>query len=156
MTEQVRMRGDGLNGDGLNGDGLNGGSSDRAGRDGGFALFEALIALVIVSVGMTAFYLAIGGSYRGQARVKGFAATVEQARSQLDRMGTDAPLEEGTASGTYPGGAQWRATVTALDKPGTVDPLLRPAAYWVRLEVFDRRGVAVLQLETAKMGGAMP
>jgi hypothetical protein len=88
--------------------------------------------------------------------VKGYAATVEQARSQLDQMGTDAPLEEGTFSGTYPGGARWRATVTALDKPGTADLLLKPAAYWVILEVFDRRGVPVLQLETAKMGGAMP
>lgn len=128
----------------------------RDGGDGGFALFESLIALVIVSVGMAAFYLAIGGSYRGQARVKGYAAIVEQARSQLDRMGVDAPLEEGTFSGTYPGGAQWRATVTALDKPVTADPLLKPGAYWVLLEVFDRRGVGVLQLETAKMGGAMP
>lgn len=124
--------------------------------DGGFALFEALIALVIVSVGMAAFYFAIGGSYRGQARVKGYAATVEQARSQLDAMGIDAPLEAGTFSGTYPGGARWRATVTALDKPGTTYAALRPAAFWVVLEVFDRRGVAVLQLQTAKIGGAMP
>ena len=131
--------------------------SIRAGNsDGGFALFETLVALVIVSVGMAAFYFAIGGSYRGQARVRGYAATVEQARSQLDQMGTDTPLEAGTFSGTYPGGAQWRATVTALDKPGTTDPVLKPPAFWVILEVFDRRGVPVMQLQTAKIGGAMP
>ncbi len=131
--------------------------SARAGNsDGGFTLFETLVALVIVSVGMAAFYFAIGGSYRGQARVRGYAATVEQARSQLDQMGAVTPLEAGTFSGTYPGGAYWRATVTALDKPGTTDPLLKPPAFWVSLEVFDGRGVSVLQLQTAKIGGAMP
>lgn len=125
-------------------------------RDDGFALFEALIALVIVSVGMAAFYFAIGGSYRGQARVKGYAATLEQARSQLDGMGTDAPLEAGTFSGTYPGGLSWRTTVTALDNPAASDTRLKSPAFWVVLEVFDRRGISVVRLQTAKIGGAMP
>ena len=83
--------------------------------EAGFSLFEALIALVIVSVGMASFYSSLGGSYRTHARIKNMTATVEQARSQLDSLGTDGALEPGSSTGRYQSGAVWRLTVTPLD-----------------------------------------
>lgn len=127
-----------------------------AARDAGFSLFEALIALVIVSLGMSSFYAAIGGSYRAQSRIKAATATVEQARSQLDGLGADVALEAGSSSGRYPSGARWQMTVTPLSTKDARDPSPTPPAFWVVLQVRDGRGRPILLLETAKIGGAMP
>lgn len=124
--------------------------------EAGFSLFEALIALVIVSVGMASFYSSLGGSYRTHARIKNMTATVEQARSQLDSLGTDGALEPGSSTGRYQSGAVWRLTVTPLDSTDANRPPAQLPAFWVTLQVSDSRGRPVLRLETAKIGGAMP
>ena len=50
-------------------------------------------------------------------------------------------------------------TVTSLDKKGSGGQEIVPTAlpaYWVALEVLDRRGKDVFVLETAKVAGTMP
>jgi len=133
----------------------------RAHREEGFSLIEAVVALAIVGLAMTAFYRAVGGSYGMQARVSLLSSTVELAQSHLDGIGVVTPLAPGSASGTYTTGFGWHLEVAPVGKEGdrlaALDggvPL--PQAFWVVLRVKDRRGHTVLQLETARVTGALP
>lgn len=127
------------------------------GKDAGFGLLEALVALVIVALALSTFWATIGGAYRASQRAKSYAASIIAARSQLDRMGMDDPLQSGTFTGTYPNRVHWRMTVTPLDKQGPegAQPPNSPA-YWISLEVLDRQGKDLFVLETAKVAGGMP
>ncbi|MFA5949769.1 MAG: type II secretion system protein [Hyphomicrobium sp.] len=130
----------------------------RSPGDAGFTLFEVIAALVIVSVGLAAFCLAIGGAYRTVAQLKRYTSSLVAARSQLDAAGIAFPLESGTTEGTYPDGSRWRMIVTPLGTEQTAGTQAagREPAYWLALEVLDRRGRQVFKLQTAKIGGAMP
>jgi hypothetical protein len=99
----------------------------------------------------------IGEAYRASQRSKSYAASIIAARSQLDRVGMDDPLQSGSFTGTYSNKARWRMTVTPLDKKGPkgAQPP-NSAAYWISLEVLDRRGKDLFVLETAKVAGGSP
>ena len=120
-------------------------------RDTGFSLMEVIVALVIASGCMSAFYLAMGGAYRAESKVRLYASAIGQARSQIDGAGALTPLEPGTTAGRYPNGANWRMTVTALDNGPAADTPQRAPAYWISLDVFDPRGRPLFGLQTAKV-----
>jgi prepilin-type N-terminal cleavage/methylation domain-containing protein len=118
--------------------------------DAGFGLIEAIVALAIISLALTQFYVAMGGAYRATARLKVHEAALTLARSHLDALGVDGAIQAGTSSGTYDNGMRWRLTVSALSSkmrqtaPG-------PRAFWLVLEAFDERGTTLVKLETAKL-----
>lgn len=130
-------------------------------RDEGFSLIEAVVALAIVGLAMTAFYRAVGGSYGMQARVTLLSSSVELAQSHLDGIGVVTPLAPGTWEGVYNTGFSWHLEIAPVGKGGEGKASLDggapvPSAYWVVLRVKDRRGHTVLQLETARVTGSLP
>ncbi|WP_045835013.1 prepilin-type N-terminal cleavage/methylation domain-containing protein [Hyphomicrobium sp. 99] len=126
-------------------------------KDAGFGLLEALVALVVVALALSALCQAIGNAYRASARTKSYAASIIAAQSQLSRLGIDEPLQSGSFAGTYSNNVRWRMTVTPLDKQVSDDAAPPDSrAYWVSLEVVDRRGKDVFVLQTAKMPGRLP
>ena len=131
--------------------------SDANGKDAGFGLFEAIVALVIVALALSAFWGTIGEAYRASQRTKSYAASVIAARSQLDRIGMDDPLQSGSFTGTYSNRARWRMTVTPINKQGAEGATPSGSlAYWISLEVLDRQGKDLFVLETAKVAGVNP
>jgi prepilin-type N-terminal cleavage/methylation domain-containing protein len=125
-------------------------------KQSGFSIMEALVALAIIAVGLTAFTKAVSSSYRTAARLKLSVAALTSARSHLDAVGQTGPLEDGVFTGSYPNDLPWRLSVTALaDAPRPPAAGARP--YWVVVEAFDRRGVRLVKLETAKLStGTIP
>jgi type II secretory pathway pseudopilin PulG len=124
--------------------------SNRSGRpDAGFALFEAIIALALASIALSAIYRTVGDSARATNRVRTKQASVALARSHLDSLGSDGTIQNGTTSGTYENGIRWRLTVTPLSSRPDIGPTQKP--HWVALECFDTAGVSLLKLETAKI-----
>lgn len=144
-------------------------TTDRK-SEAGFSLIEVIVALAIIAFGLAAFSHAIGGTYRAAQRTKLQAITLSHAQSHLDSLGADGPLADGQSSGKYADGMPWRLTITALtsetkdrDEPDSDPAQSRPVApggdarpYWVVLETFDRQGVALVRLETAKVARVTP
>jgi type II secretory pathway pseudopilin PulG len=121
----------------------------------GFGIMEALVALTIIAIGLTAFTKAVSSSYQTAARVKLGAAALTSARSHLDSIGRTGPLEEGIYTGNYANDLPWRLTISALanaPKP----PATGTQPFWVIVEAFDRRGVRLVKLETAKLSTGAP
>ena len=59
-------------------------------------------------------------------------------------------MEEGSTSGRYPNELPWRMTVAPLTPAHDISGVqLRP--FWITLETFDRRGMSLVKLETAKL-----
>ena len=121
--------------------------------DNGFGLFEAIVALAIASLALSALYRSLGGAVRAAGTVQEHGTVLAMARSHFDSLGSDGLLQAGATSGAYGNGATWRLLVTPLsNQPVGVGPKMRP--YWLSLEAFDRRRNLLLKLETAKVARA--
>jgi type II secretory pathway pseudopilin PulG len=119
----------------------------------GFSVMEALVALTVIAIGLTAFTKAIASSYRTAGQLKLNQAALAAARSHLDSVGQTGPLEDGVFTGRYANDLPWRLTVASLG-PGPRPPAAGTQPFWVTVEAFDRRGVRVIKLETAKLSVA--
>jgi len=87
---------------------------------GGYILFEAIVAMALLSMGI----VAIHGSMRQTVKVRGRARDFTQARFLLEQVLSEAELQpilvEGTASGTFPDELsrfQWKRTVSKVELP---------------------------------------
>jgi prepilin-type N-terminal cleavage/methylation domain-containing protein len=123
------------------------------GLQSGFSVMEALVALAIIAIGLTAFSKAIGSSYRTAARLKAMTGALASARSHLDTVGRGGPLQEGVFTGSYANDMLWRLSISAISNPPR-SVSTRP--FWVIIEAFDRRGVRLVKLETAKISTVAP
>jgi type II secretion system protein I len=73
----------------------------------GFTVLEALIALAILT-GVTASVLSLLGATRAaQARSHAKLIAMIEARSLLDRLGRDIPLQAGSSNGLLGDGRRW-------------------------------------------------
>jgi type II secretion system protein I len=73
----------------------------------GFTVLEALIALAILT-GVTASVLSLLGAMRAvQTRSHSKLIATIEARTLLDRLGRDIPLQAGVSSGILADGRQW-------------------------------------------------
>jgi hypothetical protein len=123
--------------------------------EGGFGLAEALVALIILTLALPACYRAMAGALRASAGVKIHEAALSLARTQLDSLGADGQMQEGTFEGSYSNGLLWRLTSSGLSANGN-DTRVSSRAYWMVLEVFDRSGKRLVKLETAKLARGAP
>jgi general secretion pathway protein I len=129
----------------------------RPKQNSGFTLIEVLIAFTILALvlGVVLPTLSSGLSHERTARLA--TARVLEARSILDGLGIEVPLEEGVIEGRLVTGEAWRLTVSLIS-----DELGDPAAggkigtgeinaFLAELQVDGEDG-RTLRLETLKLG----
>jgi len=127
--------------------------------DSGFTLVEALVSLVILTLGLVAVIDIFGNGFRGIRSSEWDAAALQLATSQLTRAGTETPLRRGQRQGTTPQGFEWTVTIApygpARDELAPQRPTAAIEAYWVTAEVRWRPSVFAvaqsLSLTTMKL-----
>jgi general secretion pathway protein I len=107
-------------------------------RDGGFALVETLVALVILTLGLAALIEILGGGFRGIRDSEVDSAALHLARQQLALAAARTPLRETERAGATAEGLQWRVAVEPYEPPRlglSAAAAAGPQAYWVTSEV---------------------
>jgi len=102
----------------------------------GFTLFEALVALAILAIGLAAFYRAVAGGAWGEQRIARAQTGLQIAQARLAAAGLEKRLELGAQSGEEAGGYRWTVTVSRYDDGHGLVPASGPAAYRVTATVI--------------------
>ena len=121
-------------------------------RNSGFTLIEVLIAFAILAMvlGVVFRTLSTGLSHERTAGL--VTARVLEARSILERLGADIPLEEGTIEGQLATGDRWTLTVSLLEPAESDEIEAGPLnAYLAELSIHGQDG-RMLRLQTLKLG----
>jgi len=82
----------------------------------GFTLIEILVALVILAVILAVFAQVLSGSVLSSRRIDAETQALLVARSTMERIGRDLPLQPGATSGKLAGGGRWSLRIS----PATV------------------------------------
>lgn len=129
-------------------------AAGRAAAERGFTVLEAILALAIASLVLTALYRAEAEAFHAARRIELQQAALPRARTQLDRLAGDGWIAAGTFHGAYDNGLRWRLVVSPLVEAGDEPALARP--YWVTLTTYDPWGRVVIRLDTAKLARQVP
>lgn len=124
----------------------------RAKRNSGFTLIEVLIAFAILALvlGVVLRTLSSGLGHERTARLA--TARVLEARSILDQLGVNIPLEEGLIEGRLATGEIWTLTVSLFEPAANDEDLTGPInAYLAELTVEGKDG-RILRLKTLNLG----
>lgn len=121
------------------------------GRNEGFTLLEALVALAILAGTTAALLVLIATNRRVQSDADGDVWAALHARTILARVGRDLPLEVGTQSGTFEDGRTWILQVEPFrGEPGSATP--QPALLQIRLRLGrSRDDASSVEVVTLKM-----
>lgn len=124
----------------------------RPKRNRGFTLVEVLIAFAILAVVLGVVFRSLSTGLSHERIADMTTARVLEARSILDRLGADIPLEEGITEGRMATGEVWTMTVS-LTEPATSDETRSATlnAYVAELQVDGEDG-RTLYLKTLKLG----
>lgn len=79
----------------------------RAGHEAGFTLVEVIVALAILSVGLSTLLGVISNSLRQTAHAERMAAAGSLAQSLLAEVGTERPIKPEERDGQFPNGFRW-------------------------------------------------
>jgi general secretion pathway protein I len=80
---------------------------NRARGSAGFTLLEVLVAFLILAVSLSVLWRSFSGDLASLDSSAFYASALAEARSQVDRLGTEVPLEEGEVRGRAEGGLSW-------------------------------------------------
>jgi type II secretory pathway pseudopilin PulG len=100
----------------------------------GFALFEVVLALAILSIGLSALFYVFGDSLRSGRRAYQKAEAASLAQSLLEQIGTERVLRPGSFEGKFPNGYGWRVTIEPFGQ-STERQLWPVGAFTVETEV---------------------
>jgi prepilin-type N-terminal cleavage/methylation domain-containing protein len=93
----------------------------------GFTLFEAIVALAVLTLGLGAFYRAIAGGAAGIHSVERASLAVQIAKAKLAAEGIERPLAIGQHEGDDASGLHWVVRVQLYTggarAPSTADPM---------------------------------
>jgi general secretion pathway protein I len=107
---------------------------DRGNQDG-FTLFEAIVALAVLTLGLGAFYRAVTGGAVGGQRIERAAMALEVAKARLAVEGIEGPLIEGERQGGEPSGYRWTIRVQRYNGGAARITGSDPIAYLVTANV---------------------
>jgi prepilin-type N-terminal cleavage/methylation domain-containing protein len=133
-------------------------TSDRKCADAGFTLPEVLVAFAVLTVSLAVLMPSFSTGLKGVDRSTFYGVAIADARSLLDRIGTEVPLVEAEWSGVAASGNEWTIRMQRMeparprqlrwdDKP----PIAIPFA--VEVGVFNSTGQEVA-LKTMRLAAA--
>ena len=124
----------------------------RPKRNRGFTLIEVLVAFTILALVLAVVMRSLSSGLSHERTAGLTTARVLEARSILDRVGADFPLEEGTIEGELATGEPWMLTVSLVETEA--DASARPNAlniYLAELRIDGEDGRA-LSLKKLSLG----
>lgn len=116
---------------------------------GGFTLMEALVGLLILTLGLTALYSAFTGGAQGLRRSERREIAIAIAQSLMEETGRTSPLAAGAREGTSPEGFPWRVEIRARESDDVLRANPRIEGYWV--DVVVAVGPAGVHLKSLKI-----
>jgi general secretion pathway protein I len=102
--------------------------------DQGFTLIEALVAFVILALGLQAALHVFSGNRRQAEFAQSQRTATMLAQSTLDAIGAELPLQRATRAGDLDGGFHWRVVIDEYVDPADGRPV-NIAAYNVAVSV---------------------
>lgn len=117
-------------------------------RNKGFTLIEVLVAFAILGLSSIVIFRAMSTGMTNEQAAISATTNILSARSVLERIGIEIPLEQGEFEGTFADGGAWQLALTRLDDDEGViaAPLFR-----AELTVTAEDGRSV-NLTTLKLG----
>ena len=129
---------------------------NRGGRAAGFTLLEVLVAFMILAVALGVLLPSFSSSLASLDVSTFHAVALAEARSQIDRLGSEARLEEGELTGVSQAGLSWVMRLYRQDdawsqrpSDGTDDGLV-VIPYEVEVIVSDTAG-RMLTIKTLRL-----
>ena len=108
-------------------------------REAGFTLVEVIVALAMLSAGLSLLLGLISNSLRQTASAQRMAGAGSLAQSLMAEVGTDLPIRPEVRDGQYPNGYRWHLKMQPFD--GTRDHEDRPVGlYSISAEVEWEEG----------------
>lgn len=80
----------------------------QAGDESGFTLVEVIVALAMLSIGLSVLLGVISGSLRQTSDAARMAEASALAQSLLAEVGTELPIKAEERAGEFPNGYRWR------------------------------------------------
>ncbi len=108
---------------------MTGAEHHRKGQSSGFSLIEVLVALAILSLGLTLAFTTLSQGLTTASRLRDRAELTLTAENLLYTALARRALSHGVETGTMPGGLTWRLEVTALDDEPFASGLSGPLPY---------------------------
>ncbi len=118
-------------------------------NDGGFTLMEALVGLLILTIGLTALFSAFSGGVGGLRRSERREIAIAVARSLMEEAGVTAPLVAGVREGRSPEGFPWHVEIRARASSYALRANPHVEGFWVDVIVAD--GPAMVRLKSLKV-----
>lgn len=82
-------------------------TSNKGRADAGFTLLEVLVAFMILAVALGVLWPSFSSGLAGLDLSAFHAVALAEARSQIDRLGSEVPLAEGELAGVSEAGLSW-------------------------------------------------
>jgi general secretion pathway protein I len=118
-------------------------------------LLEVLVAFAILAVAMTAVLQAFGGGLDAARRTETATQSWSLARSLLDRVGTELPIDPGLRNGEDEAGTAWTVLISrrksALDQLKAVE---HPYALYDVVVTVSAPGTTPATLQTVRLAPA--
>ena len=129
----------------------------KSGQDG-FTLFEAMVALAVLVLGLGAFYRSVAGGASNSVRVARASTALQIAEARLAAEGMEQTLIVGKREGDDAAGRHWAVTVQRYAGDRDFGAGGGPVAYLVTADVSEpanRNGARpAVSLSTLKIGAA--
>ncbi len=120
----------------------------------GFTLIEILVAFAILAIALVALFQGFSSGIDGGRRVERASAALLVARSTLERIGGDIPLQEGRQEGIDPNGIHWAVEIQRSASQGSGNlPGLAVMPFEIRVTA-SAPGAQPITLTTLRLGPA--
>lgn len=131
-------------------------SREAAGSEEGFTLVEVILAIAILSVGLSTLLPMMSHSLRQVALAERMGEAGSLAQSLIAEVGPELPIREGQNGGEFPGGYRWRLTIHQYGD-ATEREAWPVAAYTISAEIMwddgtDPRSYSLTTLRLGPMG----